>query len=295
MEPLGVLGPLSPAKSNEGWRRREPALLLLPGTIVLLAAFVLPILQVLAYSIFTGGVPGVENFSTAPWRRLFEDSYHLMVAERTIRLGLVVTAVTLLLGYPLGLVIEAVSPRVRALLLLVLILPLMTSVVVRTFGWLVILGRGGPIVRTLREWGWVPGNFQISYTETGIVIAMVQVLLPYMVLTLIGVLGQMDRRLVEAARTMGADWFTTLRTVVWPLSLPGVIAGSVLVFAITVSSFITPVLIGGLKLPVLAAGVYHAAIAYNDWPLAAAQAVALFAVVAVVLLPMALGQRARAR
>ena len=122
---------------------------------------------------------------------------------------------------------------------------------------------------------------------------MVQVLLPYMVLVLIGAFGQIDRRLVEAARVMGAGWWSALRHVIIPLSLPGVFAGCVLVFAITVSSFITPVLIGGLKLPVLAAGVYHSAVAYNDWPgCAAAQATALFAVVTLVLTPFAFGSRA---
>ena len=116
-----------------------------------------------------------------------------------------------------------------------------------------------------------------------------------MVLVLVGVIGQIDRRLVEAARAMGGSFLAALRHVVLPLSMPGILAGSVLVFTITISSFITPVLIGGLKLPVLAAGVFHSAIAYNDWPLAAAQATALFAIVVVVLLPYALSARGKAR
>ena len=276
-------------------RRLEPALLLLPGAVALAAAFLLPILQVLAYAFFKDGAPSLDAVDLSAWRRMFEDDYQLRIALRTLRIGLIVTLVTLLLGYPLALVIDAATPRVKALLLLALILPLMTSVVVRTFGWLVILGRGGPVARTLRDLGLVPNNFQLAYTETGIVIAMIQVLLPYMVLVLVGVLGQIDRRLVEAARTMGAGWWSALRHVVLPLSLPGILAGCVLVFAVTISSFITPVLIGGLKLPVLAAGVFHSAVAYNDWPLAAAQATTLFAIVALVLMPYALSARGAAR
>lgn len=276
-------------------RNLEPALLLLPGALALTAAFLLPILQVLVYAFFKDGSLTLEALDLSAWRRMFDDDYHLLVGLRTLRIGLIVTAITLVLGYPFALVIDAAGPRIKALLFLALILPLMTSVVVRTFGWLVILGRGGPIARLLRDLGWVPSNFQLAYTETGIVIAMVQVLLPYMVLVLVGVLGQIDRRLVEAARAMGAGSWAAFRHVILPLSLPGILAGSVLVFAVTISSFITPVLVGGLKLPVLAAGVFHSAVAYNDWPLAAAQATALFAIVTIVLLPYALSARTAVR
>jgi putative spermidine/putrescine transport system permease protein len=276
-------------------RRFEPALLLILGAVVLAAAFLLPILQVLAYAFFREGAPGSGALDLSAWTRMAADDYHFYVGLRTLRIGLLVTLAALVIGYPFALIIDAASPRMKAFLLLALVLPLMTSVVVRTFGWLVILGRGGPIARALRDMGLVPNNFQLAYTETGIVIAMTQVLLPYMALVLVGVFGQIDRRLIEAARAMGAGWFSALRHVVLPLSLPGVIAGCVLVFAVTISSFITPVLIGGLKLPVLASGVYHSAIAYNDWPLAAAQATALFVVVAIVLLPYALTARSAAR
>jgi putative spermidine/putrescine transport system permease protein len=277
--------------ASAGSQRLEPALLLAPGAAALAAAFLLPIAQVLVFAFFRDGRLSPEAIDLSAWGRLVADDYYLRVGLRTLKLGALVTAFSLLLGYPLALIIDAVSPRLRALLLLALVLPLMTSVVVRTFGWLVILGRGGPLARALRDVGLVPANFQLAYTETGTVIAMVQVLLPYMVLILVGVLAQIDRHLVEAARSMGADRWRALRHVVLPLSLPGILAGSVIVFAVTISSFITPVLIGGLKLPVLATGVFQSAVAYNDWPLAAVQATALFLVVSVLLLPFALRAR----
>lgn len=269
----------------------EPALLLAPGALALLAAFLIPIGQVLAFAFFKDGRLSADALDLSAWGRLFADGYHLRVGLRTLKLGALVTGFALLIGYPLALVIDAAPPRARTLLLLALVLPLMTSVVVRTFGWLVILGRGGPVARGLRDLGLVPANFQLAYTETGTVIAMVQVLLPYMVLVLVGVLGGIDRRWLEAARAMGAGRWAVLRHVVLPLSLPGVLAGCVIVFAVTVSSFITPVLIGGLKLPVLATGVFQSAVSYNDWPLAAAQATALFLLVALVLLPAGLVAR----
>jgi putative spermidine/putrescine transport system permease protein len=277
--------------ASAGSQRLEPALLLAPGAAGLAAAFLLPIAQVLVFAFFRDGRLSPEAIDLSAWGRLVADDYYLRVGLRTLKLGALVTAFSLLLGYPLALIIDAVSPRLRALLLLALVLPLMTSVVVRTFGWLVILGRGGPLARALRDVGLVPANFQLAYTETGTVIAMVQVLLPYMVLILVGVLAQIDRHLVEAAHSMGADRWRALRHVVLPLSLPGILAGSVIVFAVTISSFITPVLIGGLKLPVLATGVFQSAVAYNDWPLAAVQATALFLVVSVLLLPFALRAR----
>ncbi len=272
--------------------RAEAELLAAPATLVLAALFALPLATVLGYAFFRGGVPAAGALDLASWGRLVADDYYLGLASRTLRLGLIVTLAALLVGIPLAIAIDATPRRWRAWLVLALVLPLMTSVVVRSFGWLVILGRGGPVLQLLRDLDLVDRRFQIAYTETGVAIALVQVLLPYMVLTLLGVLGQIDRRLVEAARAMGAGWWTTLARVTLPLSRPGIVAGSVLVFAVTVGSFITPVLIGGLKLPVLASGIYASAISENDWPMAAVQSIALFAVVVAALVPWALATRA---
>ena len=274
-------------------RRTEASLLATPAAALLGVFFVLPILMVLSFAFFRMGVPSLATLDTSAWARLLVDDYYLGLAGRTLRLGIVVTLVTLVVGYPLAIAIDAAPRRWRAWLVLALVLPLMTSVVVRSFGWLVILGRNGPVIQWLREFELVDRRFQLAYTQTGVTIAMVQVLLPYMVLTLLAVIGQIDRRLVEAARAMGASWWTALARVTLPLSLPGVVAGSVLVFAVTVGSFITPVLIGGLKLPVLASGIYASAISENDWPMAAAQSIALFLVVLAVLVPYTAAVRTR--
>lgn len=269
--------------------------LLAPGLLVLGLLFVLPIATVATWSLFAGGRIDPAAFDPGAWERLVADDYHLTVGWRTLRLGVAITIATLLLGYPLALLADQAGPRLRTLLILALVLPLMTSVVVRSFGWLVIMGRGGWLSRTLRDLDLAPRGFQLAYTELGVGVALTQVLLPYMVLTLLGVLARTDRRLVEAARAMGAGWFGAMRHVVWPLSLPGVVAGCVLVFALSISSFVTPLLVGGLRLPVLAGSIYQNAIAYADWPLAAAQSVVLFSGVALVLLPWALVARRTAR
>jgi putative spermidine/putrescine transport system permease protein len=161
----------------------------------------------------------------------------------------------------------------------------MTSVVVRTFGWMVLLGRGGLIPFTLWKMGFVGRNFTLMQTEAAIIIGMVQVLLPFMTLSILGVVMKIDPRLEEAARTMGCDFVATLRTVVLPLAMPGIVAGSLLVFTLSVSSFITPSLLGGVRLPVLAGSIYEAATKTLEWHFAAAQSVVLLVGVLAVLVP----------
>ena len=122
-------------------------------------------------------------------------------------------------------------------------------------------------------------------TETAIVIGMVHVLLPFMTLSILGVVSRIDTRLEEAGRTMGCSFLQTIRTIVLPLSLPGVVAGSLLVFTLSASSFVTPNLLGGPRLQVLAASIYKSVTQTLDWPFAAAQAVILFAGILLVLIP----------
>jgi len=165
------------------------------------------------------------------------------------------------------------------------VLPLMTSVVVRTFGWIIVLGRGGPIADLLMLTGQGAPDATLLHTETGINIAIVQLLLPFMTLTTLGVIGGIHRHLEEAARTMGAGFYRTLRHVVLPLSMPGLVSGSLLVFALSISSFVTPNLVGGVRLPVMAGAIYQQATSTLDWQFAAAQSTLLLAAVLGLLVP----------
>lgn len=260
--------------------RRESLLLVAPGLLLIGLAFFLPILQMLTLS-----VSGPQGPTLEPFARFLGDSFHLGVLWRTVRLSLVITLICALIGFPLAYIMARVGPRLRLWLIIAVILPLMTSVVIRTFGWMVLLGRSGIVSSTLREWGWVERNFAIMHTESAIVIGMVQVLLPFMTLSILGVIGRLDTRLEEAARTMGGSFLDTLRTVVLPLSMPGVVAGSLLVFTLSASSFITPNLMGGPRLHMLATSIYKSVTHTLDWPFAAAQAVILFAGILLVLMP----------
>lgn len=262
--------------------RTENLLLLLPGLLLLALAFVLPIAGMLVLS-----VQGEDGATLAHFRRFLGDAYHLGVLWRTIRLSLIITAICAAIGFPLAYLMARVGPRLRLWLIVLVILPLMTSVVIRTFGWMVLLSRSGLIPEILRDLGLAGRSFAIMQTEAAIVIGMVQVLLPFMTLSILGVLSRIDRRLEEAARTMGCTFLQSLRSVVLPLALPGIVAGSLLTFTLSASSFVTPNLLGGARIPVLATSIYRSVTQTLDWPFAAAQAVILLAGVAMLLVPYA--------
>lgn len=260
----------------------ENTLLVLPGVALLALGFLLPIGQMLVLS-----VSGETGPTLAHFVRFLADPFHLSVLWRTVKLSLIITLLCTLIGFPYAYIAARVGARARLWLILLVILPLMTSVVVRTFGWVVLLGRNGLVSQTLRDLGFGGRSFQVLHTETAIVLGMTQVLLPFMALSILGVLLRIDRRLEEAARTMGCGFVATIRTVVLPLAMPGVVAGSLLVFTLSASSFVTPNLLGGVRIQVLAGAIYRSVTQTLDWPFAAAQAVILFVGVFVILIQYA--------
>lgn len=261
--------------------RTTDILLVSPGLLLLGIAFLFPIANILVM----GVQDATGSFTLDHIVRFLTDSYYLGVAWRTIHLSLIITLLCAAAGFPLAYIMARGSPRLRLWLLICITLPFMTSVVVRTFGWMVILGRGGPVPEALHAMGLVNRNFSLMQTETAIVLGMAQVLFPFMVLSILGVLVRIDQRLEEAARIMGCSFLSAIRLVVLPLAAPGVVAGSLLVFVLSASYFITPALLGGPRLPVLASSVYEAATRTLDWPFAAAQALILLLGVLVILVP----------
>lgn len=259
--------------------RREPWLLLLPAIVLLALAFITPVAGMLLMSVqSSAGGFSLDNFT-----RLFSSEYHLQAALRSLRLGVIQTVITLVIAIPLSYVMARAGSKVRSFLLIVVILPLMTSVVVRTFGWVVLMGPSGLMMQIPGAEFLVGGTQGFLGTETGVVIAMVQVLLPFAVLSILGVISGIRPQLEEASRTLGAGFWRTLWHVVLPLAIPGIVAGASLVFVLSVSSFITPRFIGGAQIPVFAQTIYVDATTNLDWSFAAAQAVLLFAGVMLVL------------
>ena len=254
-----------------------------PGFVLLAVGFLFPVAGIL----LMGVRDGEGHFAATYLLKFFSDPFYWTIAWRTVKLSLVITAICVIAGFPLAYIMARSGPRVRLWLLISITLPLMTSVVVRTFGWMVVLGRGGLVPQVMHWLGLVNRNYSLMQTEVAIVIGMVQVLFPFMVLSILGVIVKIDRRLEEAARVMGCSYMQTLRQVVLPLTMPGVIAGSLLVFTLSCSYFITPSLLGGPRLPVLASAIYETATKTLDWHFAAAQSIVLLVGVLILLIPYA--------
>jgi putative spermidine/putrescine transport system permease protein len=222
----------------------------------------------------------VPAFTLANYVRFLADPFHLAVLWKTIAMGLWVTAWCLVLGYPVAYTLARLrSRRLRALLVTCLLVPLMTSVVVRSYGWMILLANSGLVNQALLALGLVETPVQLLFNLTGVVIALVAILLPYMVLTLVPVIQNVDAALEEAAQSLGARPWRTFRDVVLPLSLPGVAAGSILVFVLAIAAYATPRLVGGSRLLVIPIFVYDQAMALLNWPFAAATSFVLLVLV----------------
>lgn len=260
-------------------RSAEPWLLVLPLIALLLIAFVIPVARTLLASFTTDS----SGFTLDNFARFFGSSVSLGASERSLRMAFIQTIASIVIAVPLAYIMAGLSAKARAFMMIATILPLMTSVVIRTFGWVILMGPSGPLAG-------IPGFLELSQarqgllgTELGVNIAMVQVLVPFAVLSVLGVINGIDGRLREASRTMGAGFLGTFRHVVLPLALPGIVSGATLCFALSISSFITPNLIGGAQLPVIAGFIYHDATVSNDIPFAATQAVLILAVVVITI------------
>lgn len=250
--------------------RLRPVLLLAPGALLLGGFFFAPMGIMLAYSVyrFVPGGQQVRDFVLDNYARFVLDAFYRSILLDTLLLGLAVTAGSLVLSYPLAYTVARSRSRWKGVLVVIVLVPLMTSVVVRSYGWMILLARNGLVNAALEALGLSPVKLLFSFTGT--VIALIEVLMPFMVLTLVGTLQNVDPALEEAARSLGAGRWRVFRDVVLPLSLPGAAAGSLLVFALSISAFATPKLVGGATTKVVATVVYDQAVNVLDWPFAAA-------------------------
>lgn len=270
-------------------RYLQPLILIAPGLLIMCLAFVLPV-----GLMFSLGIVSEEGaLSADQLTRFLSDPYYLKVGLRTLRLAFWIAAISALIGAPFAYVMARCGKRLRLVLIIAVTLPLMTSVVVRTFGWMVVLGRSGLVPDTLYALGLVRRNFSLMQTETAIVVGMVQVVLPFMVLSVLGVIQRLDPRLEEAARTMGCNFLQSLRRVVLPGAMPGILTGFLLCFSLSASYFITPTLLGGARLPTLAGSIYENATKTLDWPFAAAQSIILMCGLLLLFIPYSLAARSR--
>ncbi len=231
---------------------------------------------------------------TAMWARFLGDPFYWKVVTDTMLLGLKTVALTLVLGFATGLIYLSAGPRARSALLFVIILPLLLSVVVRTFAWIVILGTEGLVNTAALSLGLTATPLRLLQTELGLVISLAQIELPLMLLPLLSVMGRIDPNLVDASTSLGASRWRTMARVILPLSVPGLIAGSLLVFASSTAAFISQSVIGGGRLIYMPLVIWQQSLVVFDWPFAAVVSIALLVtVLGVLALIGSLGRLAR--
>ena len=255
--------------------------LLLPLTALFAACFVAPLCVLIALSLSTDAE--MHGLTAAHYVKFFTDAFNYSILWNTIVLGVKATLLCLLFGYPIAWVCARAKARWQTVLLFLVILPIMTSVVVRTFSWIVILGRQGVLNQIAMALGLTDEPLRLLFTETGVVIVLAQVQMPLMVLPILTVLSKTDPNLADASRALGAGEWRTLWKVTLPLSLPGVIAGSILTYSACVTAFVTQTLIGGARLVYMPLHIYQQAVGANNWPFAAAISVVFMVAVLIIV------------
>jgi len=259
-------------------RRFSPLLLLLVPILLFLAVFFLwPLISMLMRSISD------PELTLAHYRRLVTEPVYLQVMLITFQIALYTTFGTLLLGYPLAYLLSGLSKRSAALLIAIVIVPYFTSVLVRTYAWMVLLGNEGVVNQILMGLGLTQAPLRLMYNRFGVLLGMVYILLPYMVLSLYSVMRGIDRSLMRAADSLGASRFAAFRRVFIPLSMPGVAAGCLLVFILSLGFFITPALMGNQQDAMISMVIEQQIETYFDWGFGAALSAVLLVVTLTAL------------
>lgn len=266
-----------------GWRvlarRLAYVPLLAPGVALSFAVFWVCMAILVLMSVYPFLAAGTPRFTWAAWQRFLSDPFYWGVVGTTLQLGVIVTALSLVMGYPTAYAMSKIRRPGWALFsYLVLFAPILVSVVVRTYGWLLLLSNNGVVNYVLRTLGLIREPIPLIFNTTGIVIAMVHILLPFIVFPILSVVGQLTVDLKEAAGDLGATRWQTFRRVTLPLTMPGVVSGAQIVFTLTISSFVTPFLMGGGKVQILSGLIYRDMEAVN---------LGFASVVALVLLALA--------
>lgn len=252
--------------------------LLFPGVVLLCFFLVLPLLSSLIPTVFPE-----SSFSLQLYIDFFKDSYFMAVLGRTLSISLIVTIFCAVLGLPAAYVISGVSKKWRGILIALTLFPLLTNSVIRSFAWITILGKNGVINNLLTMFGVINEPMSLLYTDFSIIIGSVYLFLPTMIMTLVGVLENIDDDLLEAAATLGLSPLKGFFKIILPLSLPGMIVGSILVFTGTLTAYTTPQLLGGNKKMMLATLLYQRATTLGDWTSASGIALVMIVITFAVM------------
>jgi len=291
---VSIEAPVTPELEQQAERAesRRGLKIALPGYFYLVLFFALPLVLVFVYSFASRSATGLtvlRNWNLDSYQRLLSDLV-VEIFARSFVLALVTTVICLLVSYPFAYYIATSSPRIRNVLLVLVMIPFWSNFLVRTYAWRVLLGTDGVISQISQAFGGEP--VRVLFTNSAVLIGLVYGFLPFMVLPLYASIERLDWNLVEAARDLYADGWTAFRKVTLPLSMPGVIAGSILVFIPSLGAYVTPAILGGARTVLLGDYIVSQFLAARNWPFGSALS---FAVMFVMLLATIFYFRAGAR
>lgn len=256
-------------------RKRQIILSALPAVIALILFFILPLLSILFISLKADGLKYYLKF--------FSDKFYLNILWTTVWISLAVTLITLLLGYPTAYFLARTQSKFKSLLMIVVIFPFLVSSVVRSYGWMVILGNNGLLNQFLLAIGLIRHPLVIMNTYKAVIIGLVHLLLPYMIFSITGVLNNIDENVELAASSLGCSPIATFFKITFPLSSPGAISGCILVFILSMTSYVTPQLLGGSKLRMMSTMIYQQINITFNWNFACALSYILLGIILLFL------------
>ncbi|WP_037230685.1 ABC transporter permease [Roseobacter sp. GAI101] len=267
-------------------RITSPWLLTLPSLLLFVGLLAVPLslLIILSFNAFEG-MQGIQDvFTPNNYLEILTDVYFYELFARTAGMALGVTIICILLGVPETIILGRMRSSLQGLFFVVILGPLLISVVVRTLGWQILLGRQGPLNSILMWVGVVDAPVQFLFSMTGIVIVLTHVLLPFMVIAVWSAQHKLDPQVENAARSLGAGPMTTFRRVTLPQLMPGILSGGLIVFTLSASAFATPAIIGGRRVKVVTTAIYDEFLTSLNWPLGAAISMLLLIGIAAIVI-----------
>lgn len=259
-------------------KKQSTILLIAPITILLVVVLILPLLAVLLPTVWEGGAVTLSRYLS-----FFQDPYYIKIFVRTLRIALICTLVCMILGIPTAYFISRVSKKWRGILMSIALFPMLTNSVIRAFAWINILGKNGIVNQILTALHVVDQPLSMLYTEFSVLIGTICLFLPLMIITLVGVMENIDNDMMEAAESLGASRLLSFVKVILPMSIPGIITGSVLVFTGAMTAYTTPQLLGGPKNMLLSTLIYQRAMTLNDWTGASVVALVMIVTTLIVM------------
>ncbi|MBW5435287.1 ABC transporter permease [Bradyrhizobium canariense] len=272
--------------SAEERNARTPWALTAPALMLFVGVLLIPLAMTVMLSFHDWGqYKGIEPvFILKNWREIATDPYYAEMFGRTFRIAILTTLLTALLGAPEAYILNRMGGRWKSVFLLVILGPLLISVVARTLGWALLFGgNNGLVNKLLMSAGLIRAPIPFMFTETGMVVALAHVMMPFMVLSVWAALQRLDPQIENAALSLGAGPVTIIRRIIMPQIMPGVLSGAIIVFSLSASAFATPAIIGGRRLKVAATLAYDEFLNTLNWPLGAAVATLLLAALVLIV------------